>query len=195
MFFDDYSKTQLVYHIAHITDLDKILAEGLRYDDKISYKNHYHSFHDFIDKIRPEDVPSWVIRKKAIFATMNYKKEPSFHSHTAVLGLKVDPTRAWIANESKANEIYEPFILQDIQGFAGAKSFIETKAVECIKGYWDTSLDFQDNLKERRDLKYGYDAEVMILKNIPSRDIQLIYIVSDHRIMTPEEWRERFCIL
>lgn len=194
MFFEDYSKTQLIYHVAHITDLSKILTKGLCYDDKISYKNHYHSFHDFIDEIRPENIPSWVIRKKAIFATMNYKKNPYFHSHTAVLGLKVDPSKSWIANENKANQIYEPFILQEVEGFTKAKNYLDTKAQECIKEYWATSLSFEKNLSERRDLQEGYDAEVMILNDIPSKDIQLLYLVSDHRIMTPQQWRRTFCM-
>ncbi|AKL93975.1 hypothetical protein CACET_c04590 [Clostridium aceticum] len=194
MFFHDYSKTGVIYHIAHITDLKKILKDGIEYNDKITYERHYYSFHDFIDQLRPVNVPSWVIRKKAIFASMNYRKEPNFHSHTAVLAVKVDPTRCWVANENRANQIYEPFILQNVDGFREAKAYLETKGKALIKDYWETSLSFQENLKERKDLKESYDAEVMIFHSIPPENIEVLYLVSDHRTLEIQEWRRIFCM-
>ncbi|AOY75828.1 hypothetical protein [Clostridium formicaceticum] len=194
MFFQDYDKTGVVYHIAHITDLKKILKNGIEYNDKITYEKHYYSFHDFIDTLRPDDVPPWVVRKKAIFASMNYRKEPTFHSHTAVLAVKIDPTRCWIANENRANQIYEPFILQGIEGFDGASNYLQTKGKSSVKSYWETSLSFQENLKERKDLTAGYDAEVMIFHSIPPEAIDILYLVSDHRTLEIEEWKRIFCI-
>ncbi|SES90268.1 hypothetical protein SAMN05660297_00920 [Natronincola peptidivorans] len=194
MFFEDYTKTRMIYHITHITDLKKILAEGINYDDKISYKKHYHSFHGLIDKYATDDLPPWVVREKAIFGSMNYKNNPCFHSHTAVLALKVDIKKCWVANENKANQIYEPFILKGIEDFKEAENYLKTKGKELIQAYWDTSLSFEDNLKKRKDLEEGYDAEVMIFHTIPPENVKVLYLVSDHRVLTVEEWKEIFCI-
>ncbi|SNS71597.1 hypothetical protein SAMN05446037_101850 [Anaerovirgula multivorans] len=194
MFFEDYKKTGLIYHVAHITDLKKILTEGMNYDDKASYKKHYHSFHRFIDKYQTNNIPPWVVREKAIFATMNYKNNPCFHSHTAVLALKVDITKCWVANENKANQIYEPFILRETENFAKAENYLNITGRDLILEYWKTSLSFQENLRYRRDLEEGYDGEVMIFHSIPPEDIELMYLVSDHRVLTVEAWQKIFCV-
>lgn len=193
MFFDDYSKTGRVYHIAPINDLKQILSEGIKYDDKVTYKNKYYEFHSFIDSVKPKYIPSWIERKKAIFATMNYRKDPNFYSHTVVMALAIDPSKCWIANESRANEIYEPFILQDIKELIGVKEYINTKGKDTIEEYWKTSLSFEENLNKRIDLKEGYDAEVLIFHPIEPKDIEILYIVSDHRLMKFNEWKKVFC--
>ncbi len=192
MFFDDYLKTGKVYHIAPVNDLEKILLEGIKYDDKVTYEDKYCDFHCFIDNLKPPHIPSWVERKKAIFATMNYKDNPNFHSHTVVMALKINPEKCWIANENRANEIYEPFILQNIEWLKGAKKYIETKGKELINEYWETSLSFKENLKKRRDLREGYDAEVLILHTIEPKDIEILYVVSDHKVMDFDEWERYF---
>lgn len=193
MFFDDYLKTNRVYHIAPVNDLGKILSHGIKYYDKVTYKDKYYDFHSFIDNLKPEGIPSWVERKKAIFATMNYRAEPNFYSHTVVMALKIDPSKCWIANENRANEIYEPFVLQEVASLSGAKKYMETKGKALIKEYWDTSLSFEDNLNVRNDLKPGYDAEVLIFHPIKPEDIEILYIVSDHRVMKFDEWKNQFC--
>ena len=192
MFFDDYTKTGYIYHIAPINDLNKILNEGIRYDDKVSYMEKYIDFHRFIDERRPDYIPKWVERKKAIFASMNYRDNPGFHSHTVVLAIKVNPERCWVANESRANQIYEPFILKDIRGFESVKEYLNKKGIDLIKEYWASSLSFTDNLKERKDLSDGYDGEVLIFHPIPPEDIKLLFIVSDHRVLTLEQWTTIF---
>ncbi len=194
MYFDDYSKTKRVYHIAPINDLKNILYEGIKYNDKVTYENKYCNFHNFIDNLKPDNIPSWVERKKAIFATMNYREKPNFHSHTVVMALKVDPSKCWIANESKANEIYEPFILKEIDALKGAKKYIDTNGKNLIKEYWRTSLSFKENLSKRIDLKNNYDAEVLILHSVKPEDIEVLYIVSDHKVMEFDKWKRVFCL-
>lgn len=192
MFFEDYTKTGYVYHIAPINDLEKILNKGIRYDDKITYKKKYIDFHQFIDQGKTTSIPIWVRREEAIFASMNYRDDPGFHSHTVVMAVKIDPSKCWIANESRANQIYEPFILKNVEGFKDAKSYIENKGVEFIKKYWTTSISFQDNLKQRWDLNQDYDAEVLIFHSIPPKNIKILFIVSDHKILTLSQWLSIF---
>lgn len=193
MFFDDYLKTGKVYHIAPINDLGKILSDGIKYNDKVTYEDKYCDFHCFIDSLKPSHIPSWVKRKEAIFATMNYRKDPNFYSHTVVMALKVDPSRCWIANESRANQIYEPFILQKVDSLRAAKKYIDEQGKDIIGEYWSTSLSFEENLNKRMDLKEGYDAEVLIFHPIKPEDIEILYIVSDHRVMEFSEWKKVFC--
>ncbi len=193
MFFDDYTKTGKVYHIATINDLHKILEEGIKYDDKVTYTEKYYNFHQFIDHNRSVNIPSWVKRSQAIFASMNYRSAPLFHSHSVVLGIKIDIERCWVANENRANQVYEPFIMKEVPMFKKVEGYIATKGISLIKEYWNTSLSFSDNLKERKDLKNGYDAEVLILHSIPPQDIEVLYIISDHRVLTLQEWQSIFC--
>lgn len=192
MFFDDYTKTGYVYHIAPITDLNEILKYGIKYDDKVTYKEKYLDFHQFIDECRTENIPEWVERKKAIFASMNYRDEPGFHSHTVILAVKIDPGKCWVANESRANQIYEPYILKDVKGFSTVENYINTKAREELNEYWNSSLSFEDNLKIRNDLNENYDAEVLIFHSIPPEDIKILFIVSDHRVLTLDQWLSIF---
>ena len=193
MFFDDYSKTGKVYHIIPINDLEKILSDGIKYNDKITYEYKYYNFHCFIDSLRPGYIPTWVKREKAIFATKNYRKEPNFCSHSVVTALKIDPYRCWIANENKANQIYEPFILQEVNLLEGVREYMETEGRKTIEEYWQTSLSFEENLRKRMDLKEGYDAEVLVFHDVRPEDIEILYIVSDHRAMEFNEWKKVFC--
>jgi len=193
MFFEDYLKTGKVYHIAAINDLKQILLQGIKYDDKITYEDKYCDFHCFIDSLKPAHIPSWVKRKKSIFATMNYRVDPNFHSHTAVMALKIDPSKCWIANESRANQIYEPFVLQEVEDLKRAKEYVNGEGKDIIEEYWETSLSFEDNLNIRMDLKKGYDAEVLIHHQIEPKDIEILYIVSDHKVLKLNEWKEVFC--
>jgi len=193
MFFEDYLETGKVYHIAAINDLKQILLQGIKYDDKITYEDKYCDFHCFIDSLKPAHIPSWVKRKKSIFATMNYRIDPNFHSHTAVMALKIDPSKCWIANESRANQIYEPFVLQEVEALKRAKEYVNGEGKVIIEEYWETSLSFEDNLNRRMDLKKGYDAEVLIHHQIEPKDIEILYIVSDHKVLKLNEWKEVFC--
>lgn len=193
MFFDDYLKTGKVYHVAPINDLKQILLNGIKYDDKETYEDKYYNFHCFIDALKPEYIPSWVKRKRSIFATMNYRIEPNFHSHTAVMALTIDPSKCWIANESRANQTYEPFILQEVDSLKGAKQYMKSEGKDLIEEYWQTSLSFEENLNKRMDLKEGYDAEVLILHPVAPKDIEILYIVSDHKLMEFNEWKKVFC--
>ncbi len=194
MLFDSYFKTKRVYHIISIIDLDKTLKKGIKYDDKKTYISKYYDFHDFIDKHKPQNIPKWVIRKKAIFASMNFPKSHKFHSHTAILGIKINPERCWIANENLANHIYEPFILKEIKEYSQCKKYIEAQGERILKKYWNTSLSFIENLEKEYDKKEGYDAEVLILHDIKPKDIEVLYIISDHSMLTKEEWKNKFCI-
>ncbi|MDK2918171.1 MAG: hypothetical protein PWQ37_904 [Candidatus Petromonas sp.] len=193
MLFPDYTETKTVYHIISIIDLDKTLKYGIKFNDKKTYKSKYYEFHDFIDKHKSENIPPWVIRKKAIFGSLNFSKDHSFHSHTAILGIKVDPDRCWIANENLANHIYEPFILQDVEGYKKCRDYLQSKGKEILKKYWQTSLSFKENMEKRYDMTEGYDSEVLILHDIKPKDIDILYIISDHSMLTEDQWRKHFC--
>lgn len=191
-FFPDYNTTETVYHVACITDLDNILNKGIKYNDKSTYSTMYLEFHKYISSFKPENIPDWVIREKAIFASLNYKKDHSWHSHSVVLALKIDKERCWIANENLANRIYEPFILKDVKYFEVANSYLNREGKKAIEEYWNTSLSFNENLLLRRDKEKGYDAEVMIFHDIKPEDITILRIISDHKIMTFEECLELY---
>ncbi|SCZ06910.1 hypothetical protein [Alkaliphilus peptidifermentans] len=193
MFFSDYSKTGFIYHIAPINDLKRILTEGIQYDDKQSYKSKYIDFHSFIDQEKTPTIPNWVIRRKSIFASLNYRDNPRFHSHSVVLAVRIQPEKCWVANENLANEIYEPFILQDIEAFKESKEYMKTRGRGLAQEYWETSLSFLENTQRRFDLKKGYDAEVLVHHTIYPKDIKPLFIVSDHHIYTIKEWKRTFC--
>lgn len=192
LLFKDYNSTGLVYHIANINDLKDILEEGITYDHKSTYIDRYIEFHKFFDSLKPDYIPDWVIRQKAIFASMNFKKEHYFHSHSVVLGLKVDIKKCWIANENLANSLYEPLVLKDIKDFKFAKQYIENIGVKQVRQYWETSLSFVDNLSKRMDKREDYDEEVLIFHSIEPKDIIPLYIVSDHKMLTIDEWKSIF---
>lgn len=195
MLFPDYMETKKIYHIISITDLDKTLKRGIKYDDKNTYQSKYYQFHDHIDKFRKDNIPDWVVRKRAIFGSLNFTKSHKFHSHTALLSLNIKPEKCWIANENLVNEVYEPFILQSLNEYDRAKRYMQIEGSRMLDNYWDTSTSFNKNLKNRLDKLEGYDAEVLILHNIEPKDIEILYIISDHRMMTKEEWKEHFCTM
>lgn len=193
MLFPDYTETNVVYHIISIVDLDKTLKNGIKYNDKKTYKIKYFGFHDYIDKHKTENVPHWVIRKNAIFGSLNFAKDHKFHSHTAILAVRIDPNRCWIANENLANHIFEPFILSKVDEYKKSSNYLKTEGCRILREYWETSLSFEENLINRCDLQKGYDAEVLIMHDIKPEDISVLYIVSDHSILTNEEWKKYFC--
>lgn len=193
LFFKDYTETQRVYHIAPVNDLKKLLAKGLSFDDKASYHTKYCGFHGFINKYRTANIPAWVDRSRAIFASMNYRSRPAFHSHTVLLAVRLQADKCWVANENKANQVYEPFVLRELKEFRAARRYLEGEGSRLLREYWETSLSFEENLIERRDFNKGYDAEVLILHPIPPEDIEVLYIVSDHRILKPHQWKQIFC--
>ncbi len=192
IFFPDYITTEVVYHVVCITDLDNIIKNGIKYDDKSTYRTMYLNFHKFISSLKPNSIPDWVRREKAIFASLNYNSDHSWHSHTAILSLKIDKDRCWIANENLANRIYEPFILKDLKSFEIANRYLNKEGKKTIEEYWSTSLSFNENLLLRRDKENGYDAEVMIFHDIKPEDITILRIISDHKIMTVEECLELY---
>lgn len=190
--FKDYTETKRIYHVVTLTDLKKTMDNGIRFDDKNTYKNKYFDFHSFIDKNKPVNIPDWVVRSKAIFGSLNFKSEHLWHSHSAILGIKIDETRCWVCNENIANFLYEPLILKDIKSFEDASGFIERNGKRIAQDYWTSSCSFSQNLIERRDRKRGYDAELLVLHDIPPEDIEILYIVSDHKYMEVKAWRDFF---
>lgn len=192
MLFDDYINTGMVYHVADINDLKNILEKGIVYNDKSTYIDKYLSFHKFLDSFRPDHIPDWVIREKAIFSSLNFSKAHYFHSHSVILGIRIDPNRCWIFNENLANSLYEPFVLREIKDFYMARDYLEVIGKDIGRKYWETSLPFLENLKIRQDKKEAYDGEVLIFHSVQPRDILPLYIISDHRMMSIEEWKTFF---
>jgi hypothetical protein len=190
--FKDYTETKVVYHVVTITDLDDTLRYGIKFNDKNTYKSKYHKFHTFIDERKTDNIPEWVIRSKAIFASLNFKPEHSWHSHSALLSIRIKEDLCWICNENIANFLYEPLMLGEVPGFDSAKEFIGRNGGKMVEDYWNCSLSFKENLKLRNDKKAGYDAEVLILHDILPEDIELLYIASDHRCMEIDKWKEFF---
>lgn len=192
MFYADYNETGYVYHVAPITDLDLILKEGIKYNDKSTYMIKYKDFHKYIDSFKTNNIPNWVVREKAIFASLNFSDDHCWHSHSVILAIKIDPSKCWIANENLANKLYEPFILKDTIGFRCAYDYITKKGESILREYWNTSLSFVDNLKLRKDKMKNYDAEVLIFHDIEPKHIKILSIVSDHNNMNIEQWIELF---
>jgi len=190
--YPDYTETGYVYHVAPITDLDKILKKGIKYDDKNTYLSKYLEFHKYIDSFKPDYIPDWVIREKAVFSSMNFHNNHCWHSHTVIMTVKINPDKCWIANENLANKLYEPFILKDTIGFECAYDYLKLNGESTLRDYWDTSVSFNDNLEIRKDKEAGYDAEVLIFHDISPEDIKPLFIVSDHHIMSIEQWNDFF---
>lgn len=178
--------------MVNIIDLKKTLSEGLSFNDKKTYASKYYDFHSYFDSFKPPIIPAWVERKKAIFASLNFREEHVWHSHSAVLKLRINPVRCWICNENIANFIYEPFILQHLNGFDAAREYMLKNGRKVVEEYWSLSLSYNENLKKRYDKREGYDAEVLVLHDIPPEDAECLYIVSDHEIMSFDEWRDIF---
>ncbi len=193
MIFPDYTETGVVYHIVNLNDLPGIKKEGVRYDNKTTYRSRYQDFHGFMNSHRPSRIPCWVDRSRAVFASMNFNDGHRWHSHSMLLALRIDPERCWIANENKANILYEPFVLRSLEEFQKAEGFLANEGKRIAEEYWETSLSFKDNLMRRKDREQGYDAEVMIFHPVEPEDIEYIAIVSDHRMLTVEKWKEVFC--
>ncbi|OPJ56305.1 hypothetical protein [Alkalithermobacter paradoxus] len=190
--FDDYKETKRIYHIVSLNDLDNVIKNGICYDDKITYNTKYKGFHDYIDRFKGSNIPPWVKRNECIFGSLNYKLGHHFHSHSAILSVKVNEDRCWVANENLANTIYEPFALRNTASFENCKKFLNSKGEIILRDYWDTSLSFSENLKLRKDLQKGYDAEVLICHCIPKEDIEILYICSDHDIMSLDKFYKYF---
>lgn len=190
--FKDYIETKVVYHVVTISDLDDTLKYGIRFNDKNTYKSKYYGFHNFIDDRRTKHVPQWVIRSNAIFASMNFKANHTWHSHSALLSLRIQEDMCWICNENIANFLYEPLMLQKVSGFESAKEFINKNGSKIAEDYWNCSCSFKDNLSLRKDRIAGYDAEVLILHDILPKDIELLFIASDHKCMEVSKWKKSF---
>lgn len=192
MDFTDYAEQGYAYHVVNIIDLQKTLAEGIRYDDKTTYDSKYYDFHSYFDYYKPSAIPEWVERKNAIFASIRFKEGHKWHSHSAILRIKLLEGRCWICNENLANFIYEPFILQRMEGFEHAKEYMKANGRAFVEEYWSNSLGYKDNLNKRYDKKEGYDAEVLVMHPIPPEHIECLYIVSDHQMLSYKEWQEFF---
>jgi hypothetical protein len=190
--FKDYTETKLVYHVVTIGDLDNTLTYGIKFNDKNTYKSKYYEFHNFIDKMKPKYIPEWVVRSNAIFASMNFKPGHVWHSHSALLSIKIQEDFCWVCNENIANFLFEPLMLRKVSGFDSAQEFISKNGSKIVEDYWNCSLSFKDNLKLRKDKIAGYDAEVLILHDILPKDIELLDIASDHRCMEVNEWKKFF---
>lgn len=169
-----------------------MLKNGIKYNDKSTYHTKYLDFHKYISTQKPSNIPDWVRREKAIFASLNYKSNHFWHSHTAILALKIDKDKCWVANENLVNMIYEPFILKNVKSFKVTKEYLNGECKKAIKEYWDTSLSFKENLVMRYDKIKGYDAEAMIFHDIKPENITILRIISDHKIMTVEECLELY---
>ncbi|MHB1394637.1 MAG: hypothetical protein ACYCYE_16550 [Clostridia bacterium] len=192
MMLKDSAGQGYAYHVVNITDLEKILTEGIKYDDKSTYGSKYYDFHSYFDYYKPAAIPAWVERKKAIFASICFKEGHKWHSHSAVLKVKIQKDRCWICNENLANFIYEPFIFQHMEGFGNTQEYMRTNGRIFVEEYWKHSLSYNDNLRDRHDKKEGYDAELLIMHKVPPQDIDCLYIVSDHQIMSYKECQEFF---
>lgn len=192
MILMDSAEQSYVYHVVNIIDLKRTLQEGIRFDDKNTYDSKYIDFHTYLDLYKTKNIPDWVERKKAVFASICFKEGHKWHSHSAILKIKILNDMCWICNENLANFIYEPFILQDIEGFDNAREYIKANGKELVGRYWDNSLRYNDNLDKRYDKREGYDAEVLIMHSIPPENIECLYIVSDHQIMSYKDWKGYF---
>lgn len=190
MFFNDYLDTKVVYHVIPIISLGDVLKNGLKVGECCSV--NYYEFNKYYDRIRPQTIPKWVSRGDAIYGSMNFRSDHSWHSHSAILALRIDEERCWIGNENLANVLYEPFILRGTKIFKDAETLIRTKGDEFALKYWVNSMSFKDNLRIRLDLKSHFDAEVLIMHDIPPTDIDVIKLVSDHKLMSINEWNIEF---
>ena len=70
MYFPDYSRTGLVYHVVSLNDLAKVRLRGIRYDDKSTYQEKYREFHIFLNRFKAGRV-DW---KVAVHTSMNFKR-------------------------------------------------------------------------------------------------------------------------
>ena len=188
----DCAEQGYAYHVVNIIDLKKTLVEGIKYDDKTTYDSKYYDFHSYFDYYKPANIPGWVERKKAVFASICFREGHKWHSHSAILRIEILKDRCWICNENLANFIYEPFILQNMEGFAHTLEYMKANGRVLVEEYWNNSLSYNDNLYKRYDRREGYDAEILIMHSIPPENIECLYIVSDHQMMSYKDWKEYF---
>jgi hypothetical protein len=190
LFFKDYIETKVVYHVAPINKLEEILEKGLIVDKECNQK--YRKFNHYFDNLKPNYIPGWVTRSRAIYGSINFKDDHSWHSHSAILSLKIDEDKCWVANENLANIIYEPFILRKTSLFKSADSFIKLHGEEYVMNYWKNSISFKENLRFRKDCIKEFDAEVLIIHDISPRDIRIVKLSTDHRLMDVDELNKTF---
>jgi len=188
--FKDYCDTKRIYHIAPVIKLKEILERGLKVDESCSSK--YCDFNTYFDKYKPDSIPEWVSRKEAIYGSLNFRKDHKWHSHSVLLACKIHEERCWVGNENLANILYEPFALRDINIFPGVNRFLESHGKQFVLRYWKNSLSFVENLVTRLDKYKGYDAEILVMHDIPPEDISIISIISDHKIMSVDECNHIF---
>lgn len=186
---DDYMNTRVVYHVAPIVQLKYILNNGLKSGGENS---NYDEFNEFFDRFRPRNIPEWVLRKSAIYASMGFRKNHQWHSHSVLLSFKVDEDLCWIGNENLANQLFEPFILKDLFMFKDAEKLIKCRGEHYANKYWEHSLSFKDNLQVRMDKVQDYDAEVLVMHDVPPCDINVVKIISDHKFLDIDEWNLLF---
>jgi hypothetical protein len=190
--FIECAEQGCVYHVVNIIDLEKTLQEGIRFDDKNTYLSKYLGFHSYFDQYKPRSIPQWVERKKAIFASVRFRNGHTWHSHSAILKIKIQKGSCWVCNENLANFIYEPFILQSLKGFEDTREYMRLHGRAFVEEYWSNSLSYEENIQKRYDEREGYDAEILVMHPIPPQDIECLYIVSDHQIMSYKQWQAYF---
>lgn len=185
MLFPSYKETKVLYHVVDIIHLNTILNNGIKSKERNKFSDEkYQEFNRYLDRNRLKKIPLWVQRQKAIFASLNFHKDTKWHSHSALLAIKIQEAKCWIANENLANEIYDPFVLQHINQFDHAKKFMEKYGEKKALKYWDHSYSFRDYFELGMDKKDSYDEEVMIFHEIYPEDLNCIMIVTDHNLYT-----------
>ncbi|HWQ30935.1 MAG TPA: hypothetical protein VN549_08085 [Negativicutes bacterium] len=192
MMFIESAEPGYAYHVVNINDLQKTLTEGIIFDDKKTYESKYVDFHNYFDRFKPESIPKWVQRKHAIFASLRFREGHSWHSHSALLKIKLETRRCWVCNENLANFIYEPFVLQSIEGFGTISEYMDVNGETIVGEYWRSSLSYEDNLIRRFDSKKGYDAEILVMHPIPPENLECLYIVSDHQTLEYKKLKEYY---
>src|SRR5690554_6874960 len=193
LLFPHYNETKVLYHVVHIIHLKDILSKGIQLNERnLHSEDKYSKFNQFMDQYRTTNVPPWVLRERAFFASLNFSKDIHWHSHSALLAIKIQEEKCWIANENLANEIYDPFVLSDITDFDRAKTYLEGRAKDLAKNYWENSYALMDFLTlDLKDIKH-YDEEVMIFHDIPPQDIRCLMIITDHKKFTPASWQRHY---
>lgn len=191
MIFKDFLQTGYIYHLIDINEYGNIVKNGILLEENC-INNKYKVLNDFLDEYKLNNIPNWVKRGTAIFGSMNYGCCHNFHSHSVLLGIRIDEERCWIANEKLANSIYEPLVLSHVDEFSFIKKYIENEGIQIAKKYWNSSLSFKENKTLRVDRDSDYDAEVLIFHNILPEAIIPLYIITDSKMYTIEEWKRIF---
>lgn len=193
MLFPSYKETKVLYHVVDIIHLKNILNNGIKINERNKYSDEkYDEFNKYLDQNKSEKIPPWVKREMAFFASLNFKKNTKWHSHSALLAIRIQEEKCWIANENLANEIYDPFVLQHINKFNNAKKFMKNFGAQRTLKYWEHSFSFREYFDLGIDKRENYDEEVMIFHDIYPQDLNCLMIVTDHNIYTPEQWQEKY---